>query len=237
MSSSSRTGVTELWLSRADGSSPRQLTNLGAPSTSSPRWSPDGKQIAFDSNKDGKWECYVINPDGGSPKRITDKPSTNFSPRWSRDGRWLYFTSDRAGQQDVWKMPAAGGTPVQVTHHGGGAPVESPDGRFLYYAKQNHDTETSLWRTPFAGGAEEQVAPAMFRLNFSVTDRGIYYAKPDARFGTIEYIDAATGHQSTVHVMEKPFDLGISISPDGRYLLFSRADSQGANLMLMEDFK
>ena len=58
-------------------------------------WSPDGKQIAFSSDRDGNCEIYTMDANGENPRRVTNKPSVDSSPSWSPDGKKLAFT--RAG--------------------------------------------------------------------------------------------------------------------------------------------
>jgi Tol biopolymer transport system component len=129
---SNRSGTVQIWISAADGSSAQQITDMSGPTTGSPRWSPDGKKISFDSNTGGNWQIYTISPDGGKPQPITNDIYTNVTSNWSRDGHWIYFASRRSGAMEVWKIPAGGGAAVQVTRTGGTAPVESPDGKWLY---------------------------------------------------------------------------------------------------------
>jgi TolB protein len=69
---------------------------LGAHS-GTPRWSPDGERIAFDSNVEGQWEVYVISANGGRLQRLTSNSASDDSPSWSRDGKWIYFASNRSG--------------------------------------------------------------------------------------------------------------------------------------------
>jgi TolB protein len=58
-------------------------------SAGSPSWSNDGKQIAFDSHKDGKGDLYVIDADGRFPRRLTTESSEDVVPRWSSDDKWI----------------------------------------------------------------------------------------------------------------------------------------------------
>lgn len=109
-----------------------QLTFLRAAMTGSPHWSPDGTQIIFDSNAEGRFQIYVISAAGGVARRLTADAADNALASFSHDGRQIYFSSNRTGKWQVWKMPAGGGPAVQVTQKGGRAPVESRDGRFLY---------------------------------------------------------------------------------------------------------
>lgn len=67
----------------ADGSLVQQLTN-NIVYDGEPTWSPDGKQIAFVSNRDGSANIYVMNPDGSSPERVTFDGATSSRIEWSR---------------------------------------------------------------------------------------------------------------------------------------------------------
>ena len=96
-----------------------------------PRWSPDGERIAFDSSLSGQWGVYVVTAGGGRPVALTNAPSFNAIPSWSHDGKWIYFCSDRGGTRNIWRMPAQGGEAVQVTHTGALAALESANGKFV----------------------------------------------------------------------------------------------------------
>ena len=67
-----------------------QLTNADG-SDLAPAWSPDGHRIAFQSNRDGNWEIYVMNADGSDVRRLTDDDAQDGEPSWSPDGRRLAF--------------------------------------------------------------------------------------------------------------------------------------------------
>ena len=59
-----------------------------------PAWSPDGKSIAFASNKDGEFNIYTINPDGTDLKRITTQTGNELEPNWSPDSKTIVYTGD-----------------------------------------------------------------------------------------------------------------------------------------------
>jgi WD40-like Beta Propeller Repeat len=111
--------------------------------------------MAFDSRSTGNADIFVMDSQGGPPQKITGKSSHEILPSFSRDGHWVYFASNRTGAWQVWKVRSTGGLAVQVTRQGGFAAFESPDGRFLYYAKGL--TVPGLWRIPTNGGEETEV--------------------------------------------------------------------------------
>ena len=147
-----RSGNWEIWVCDRNGQNAVQVTSFGGPFVTNPTWSPDGERLAFDSDVNGQWDIFVVSANGGKPQRMTSDPANDGNPSWSKDGRWIYFDSARSGQQQVWKMPANGGDAVQLTRDGGFGPHESPDGKFLYYAKALGGT--NLWRIPVEGANE-----------------------------------------------------------------------------------
>jgi Tol biopolymer transport system component/DNA-binding winged helix-turn-helix (wHTH) protein len=235
---STRSGSPELWLCEADGSHPVQLTNLHA-NIGAPRWSSDSRKIAFDLRVGGNSDIYVISADGGQPRRLTVEPSEDMVPSWSQDGRWIYFGSNRSGSLQIWKMPAEGGQLTQVTSQGGFEGLESPDGKFFYYAKGRR--LPGIWRIPVEGGAETPVLDhhqAGFWRVWTVTEQGIYFATAEnPSRPLIEFFSFATGQVTQIAALEKPFYLGLSVSPDGRWLIYSQLDQSGSDIMLMENFR
>lgn len=67
-----------MWTCDADGTNCQQLTFFEGPQGGAPRWSPDGRWIAFDSRVEGKAQIYVIPSDGGRPRRVTGGDSTEY---------------------------------------------------------------------------------------------------------------------------------------------------------------
>ena len=75
-----------------------------------PRWSPDGRLIAFVSKRDGNSEIYTMHPDGTAQTRITNDPGFDAYASWSPDSRYLVFThrAERAGMGSLYIMRADG---------------------------------------------------------------------------------------------------------------------------------
>ena len=67
-----------------------------------PKFSPDGKRIAFTSSRDGNYEIYVMNSDGTNLVRVTNHPELDDFPAWHPDGRRLVMVSERRGQFDLY---------------------------------------------------------------------------------------------------------------------------------------
>ena len=132
---STRSGVEEIWIANRDGSKPEQMTSFEGPQCSNPQWSPNGRTILFNSRREGSSDLYTLVPETGEVRRLTTEPSDENEARWSRDGRWIYFGSNRTGRDEVWRIQADGSDPKQITRQGGTTATESPDRRYLYYAK------------------------------------------------------------------------------------------------------
>jgi Tol biopolymer transport system component len=234
---SDRSGVYGIWVCDADGANAVELFSRAGASAGTARWSPDGQRVAFDFTPGRNSDIYVIRAAGGMPIPVTNDPKADWAPSWSKDGHWIYFASMRTGRWETWKVSAGGGEAVQVTRNGGETAFESPDGKSIYYTKGFWGS-TGLWNMPLSGGEESQVLPSVVNRSFFPGNDGIYFIPGPGADGkhAIQFLSYATGRVRTVAAMSGPPQEGLSVSPDGRSLLFSQLDESGSDLMLVENF-
>ena len=224
---------TEIWIAQADGSGPVQLTNGPGRNQGSPQWSPDGRWIAFDSEgQDGHFEIYVIEPGGGSPRKVTSEVWNTFMPFWGPDGKWIYFLGTHS---QIWRAPVAGGRAEQVTTQGGAIGHVSADGAQLFYQKLRAN---ALFARPLTGGEEQQVLPDVHMRGFFPVSGGIYYIGriTDEGFYPLEFYQFSTKTSRLLEKVSGQVDQGLSVSPDGKSVIFSRSVHTGSDLMMIENY-
>jgi Tol biopolymer transport system component len=243
---SRRSGTYEIWMCASDASNPVRLTSMAGPIVVGPRWSPDGRRIAFfaTTGHGGAYLPYVMDADGGRPSRLTrTEGELEALPAWSRDGRWIYLTSSRSGSLQIWKMPLGGGAPVQLTRGGGAEASESPDGRIVYYTKVP-EMGPGLWSVPSDGGAEERVIESARFGYWAVTQPGIYFIDfevPPEAPRPVRFFDVKSRQVTQVGIVENTVRWtntpGFAVSPDRRWILYSSLESTDADLMLVDNFR
>ncbi|HTV03259.1 MAG TPA: amidohydrolase family protein [Luteitalea sp.] len=180
-----------------------------------PRFSPDGKRIAFSSDRNGLWNIWVMQVDGSRPSQVS-KENRWFvnSPTWAPDGQSIYarkhFVRQRSlGAGEIWQFHVSGGDGLQVTEKNGwqkdaGEPAIAPDGATLYYSKD--------------------VTPG---------DQFEYNKNP---FGTIYAIlrrDLKTGKERAV-ASSPGGSIAPRVSPDGKTLSFIRRIDLGSRLFVRD---
>jgi Tol biopolymer transport system component/DNA-binding winged helix-turn-helix (wHTH) protein len=237
---SDREGGMDIWVSDRDGQNPIQITAVGT--ASAPRWSPDSKRIAFDARSgpdpSGPGAVFLIKAGEATPYPLVQDGFSNRVPRWSRDGNWIYFASNRSGDWQTWKIQEWGGSPVKVTHRGGFAAEESPDGQYLYYVKHSHESP-EVWRMPVGGGPESLVHPAVRPLDWAAwatVEKGIVFVESGANGEpTVSFYDFSTGAVRHLAVLDKP-PFWITAPQDGGAVIFDHPGQQESHVMLLENF-
>ncbi len=156
--------VGDLYTIPIGGGEAKRITS-GMAFDSQPKYSPDGKTIAFLSDREGAENLWIAGPDGSGPKQLSKMKQSEFaSPAWTPDGQYILVsrTANPLGTHEIWMYNVHGGTGVQVTKSAEnprtprdqrlnalGAAV-SPDGKFLFYAQRKRDfsynVEFPLWQ-------------------------------------------------------------------------------------------
>jgi Tol biopolymer transport system component/tRNA A-37 threonylcarbamoyl transferase component Bud32 len=236
--SSNRSGSRELWVCDAEGGNPAQITHFGGPIAGTPHWSPDGRQIVFDARPDGNADIFVVNSEGGGLRRLTQSPGEDARPDWSPDGKFVYFSSNRSGPAEIWRIPSAGGDAVQVTRHGGFAVRASRDGQWLFYVPVQ--AYAPVWRIHPDGSEDGQVSSLRTYGNAMAVTANAFYGStttgPPFSY-SVQALRFADGKTSQVLPLDFSPGLGLSLTPDEHYLLLTKPDLKGTDLMLVEGFR
>jgi Tol biopolymer transport system component len=217
-----RSGTQEIWTCAADGSNPVQLTNQGA-AAGSPAWSGDGRLIAFDARPQGFPHIYVTDIGGASPRTLTSGDFNDIVPSWSADNRWIYFGSNRSGSWQIWRVASEGhGAPQPITYGDGMVAQERAEGHWIFYTKA---AAPGLWRRSVQGGLEQKIfdGPSLGNQDYWTVFRNGLYVLSGSGGRNLIRVDPNTGQSSVIYTLEHdpaPF-AGLTVSPDGKQLLFA----------------
>ncbi|MFO8174674.1 MAG: S41 family peptidase [Longimicrobiales bacterium] len=124
----------DLWLTRSDGSDPRRLTNHVARDVA-PRFSADGRWVAFSSDRFGNYDVWLIPVEGGEPTQLTFHTANDMVAGWTPDGR-VIFTTSRGPHpflSPAYTVSTEGGLPEPMEMDQAAAAAVSPDGRYLAF--------------------------------------------------------------------------------------------------------
>ena len=133
--------ANNIWTVDKSGGVARRLTSFPG-TTENPKFSPDGKLVAFSAQYSGNVDVYVVPTEGGEPKRLTWHPGGDVVQGWTPDGRSVVFASSRAtdapsGAPRFWTVPVEGGVEVPMALPRAYQGKISPDGRRIAYRMNN----------------------------------------------------------------------------------------------------
>lgn len=135
----------DIWVMRADGSHEHALTSDPAPDDF-PSYSPNGRRIAFDSERSGNVDIYVMRADGTREHALTTGGRDERDPNYSPDGKQITYSKQTGKNYDVFSMDADGSHQRGLTTSGAfeGRSAYSPSGRKIVYVR-NTRKETNLY--------------------------------------------------------------------------------------------
>ena len=227
-----RSGSWQLWVSDKDGGNAVQMTSFQRGEVAFPAWSPDGRQIGFVSNAEGRQLAYSVDSSGGNVRKLDAIGPNVWNWKWSRDGRWIFFLSSHDAGQQLWKIPAEGGAPELMTPLGAGTFAQPPDGKRVYYIRPG-----GIWSVSVEGGPEHEVVKSDVEPgSIDVNRFGIYFKAHSSvnANGDLMFYRFPAGPVSKVAGVTTRY--GISASPDGAWLLYTKLTATGSDLMLVENF-
>lgn len=233
-------GLTQIYLIPAEGGEPKQLTK-GERSSHSPRWSPDGKWLAFISSQEGGPQIWVMNVQSGETKKVSSISSGAADPVWSPDGKWLAFVSDifpDCATDDCNKEREAKMEESKVK-------AKITD-RLLYrhWTTWKEGRRTHVFVVSVDGGAARDMTPGDFDAPpFSLGGPPDYAFSPDSKElafarntdkveatstnGDIFTVAVAGGEARRITESNKGADLSPQYSPDGRYIAYRSQERAG----------
>jgi tricorn protease len=232
----------DIWTVPAAGGEARLLVSHPA-NDARPLYAPDGRRLAFISNRTGGGDIYLLTLATGELKRLTFDDGSEHLDAWARDGKWIYYSStsrDIGGMNDIYRVSADGGTPMQVSadryvNEFFAAP--SPDGQSIAFSARgnasaqwwrkghSHLDESEVWvlrlgaqpvyEKVSAGNAKE-LSPL-----WSGDGRSIFYVSDRSGAQNI-WVRPLSGQAKQVTQFKDGRVLWPDISPDGRAIVFER---------------
>lgn len=198
-----------------------------------PSISPDGRSVAFVSDRDGRYNIYVGLLSGGNLVQVTNDANLKARPAWSPDGTTLaYARLNASGIWDVWEVPALGGTSRRVIADAKD-PAWSPDGTKLAY---DSGKDHGIWMATASGENAHRVAGPVSDYatrrytepRFSPDGTKIAFSsRGNGPYGELEVIDVNSGKVQEL-TSDGALVLAPAWSPDGRSIYF--ASSRGGTM-------
>ena len=212
-----------LWIMNDDGSDPVRLTD-GTSDDTLPAWSPDGKRIAYVSNRAGNRDIWVMNADGTHRENITRTPADEWTPAWSPDGASIAFASNRDGNWELYIAKADGTSPQRITWSPAAdyAPTWSPDGKRIAFVSERDGNPEIYVVNRDGSGLQRLTKSESTDLSPRWSPDGTRIAFETYRDGNMEIYTMAPDGSDLRNITAEPGsdEHGPTWSPDGKWIAF-----------------
>jgi len=184
-------------------------------------WSPDGRRIAFNSDRLGEMNLWVRELGDGAERQLTTGPGGDYQPNWAPDGQTLAFFSARAGNADIWTVRLADGQLTRLTANPGTDinPFYSPDGRRIAFFS-DRSGRGEVWVMNADGSEQRQLtssgASGHF-LRWTRDGRSVVYRTEVA--GQLQIFRVSVEDQSVTRQPDVASGAHMSFSPDQSLIL------------------
>jgi DNA-binding winged helix-turn-helix (wHTH) protein len=169
-----RNAVLRSSSSAASRKDPTLRTVVSGSGSGAPQFSPDGKHIAFMSNRSGAWQIWVSSVDGSHPMQISSTESAG-TPRWSPDGKQIVFDAPCEQGTCVFVAPIDRSKPSRQLDEGR-VPSFSRNGKWIYFASERSNN-SQVWKIHPRGGSGVQVTNNGGFAALEAADGFLYYTK------------------------------------------------------------
>jgi eukaryotic-like serine/threonine-protein kinase len=199
-----------------------------------PQMSPDGKRIAYSSNRSGTYEVWVWAPGAADYQLTTQGAGTTGSPRWSPSGSEIAFDSNLGGRSNVYVVNSEGGEPRKLTDGKGASivPCWSKDGASIFFGS-NRSGSFQIWRMNADGGNPVMVTKnGGFAALLSPDGDFIYYAKSPALASDVWRVPIDGGEESKV--VDGVYRYSFAPTHEGLYYVTAPGFQKGSSIRFLE---
>jgi Tol biopolymer transport system component len=233
-----KAGTDALW--KLEGASGAELwSGADGRAIEGPAIAPDGRHVAFVTQKRGLTRLNVMNADGTGAHRLSDDLDVRGAPAWSPDGKWIAIAAVRGGgDPHLMKISVDGAAPVELTKEYSLDPVWSPSGQYIVYSGADVAT-TFRVRAVTADGVAKPV-PEVFlsrgarRLAFRGASDALIVLKGNISRKDFWEVDLPTGRERQLTDLGRAFAIGdFDVSPDGGEIVFD-SSKEASDIVLID---